>query len=47
MPSRRHLLAAAPALALILAGCATGPVGCRARHLGDARPPRPTPRPTP
>jgi len=25
MPSRRHLLAAAPALALVLAGCATGP----------------------
>jgi iron complex transport system substrate-binding protein len=27
MPSRRHLLAAAPALALILAACATGPAG--------------------
>ena len=25
MPSRRHLLAAAPALALVLAGCSTGP----------------------
>ncbi len=25
MPSRRHLLAAVPALALVLAGCATGP----------------------
>ena len=47
MPSRRHLLAAAPALALVLAGCATGPVGCRARHLGDRGGRRPTPRPTP
>jgi iron complex transport system substrate-binding protein len=27
MPSRRHLLAAAPALALVLAACSTGPTG--------------------
>ena len=36
MPSRRHLLAAAPALALALAGCATGPTGAASTGAASA-----------
>jgi len=36
MPSRRHLLAAAPALALVLAACSTGPSGPTDGGAGSA-----------